>query len=51
MELHQIRAFVAVARVGNVTKASDVLCVTQPAVTGQIKALETAFTKVLGSRV
>lgn len=43
MELHQVRAFVAVARVGNVTKASDVLCVTQPAVTAQIKGLESSL--------
>ncbi len=40
MELHQVRAFVTVARVGNVTKAAEVLCLTQPAVTAQIKAFE-----------
>ena len=42
MELYWVRAFVTVARVGNVTKAADVLCLTQPAVTGQVKALESS---------
>ncbi|QPF71766.1 LysR family transcriptional regulator [Roseateles sp. DAIF2] len=50
MELHQIRAFVTVARVGNVTKAADVLCVTQPAVTGQIKGLESSLGVALFDR-
>lgn len=50
MELHQIRAFVAVARVGNVTKAAEVLCVTQPAVTAQIKGLESSLGVALFDR-
>lgn len=50
MELYQVRAFVTVARVGNVTKAADVLCVTQPAVTSQIKALEHSLGVVLFDR-
>lgn len=50
MELHQIRAFVTVARVGNVTKAAEVLCVTQPAVTAQIKGLELSLGVALFDR-
>lgn len=50
MELHQIRAFVSVARVGNVTKAAEVLCVTQPAVTAQIKGLEASLGVALFDR-
>lgn len=50
MELYQVRAFVTVARVGNVTRAADVLCVTQPAVTSQIKALEHGLGVVLFDR-
>lgn len=40
MELYQVRAFVTVARLGHLTKAAETLCVTQPAVTAQIKGLE-----------
>jgi len=40
LEIYQLRAFVAVARLGNVTRAAESLHVTQPAVTAQIKALE-----------
>ncbi|MCV2367724.1 LysR family transcriptional regulator [Roseateles oligotrophus] len=50
MELHQIRAFVAVARVANVTKAAEVLCLTQPAVTAQIKGLESSLGVALFDR-
>ncbi len=50
MELHQIKAFVTVARIGNLTKAAQVLCVTQPAVTAQIKALESSLGVALFER-
>ena len=40
MEIYQLRAFVTVAKMGHLTKAAEVLHLTQPAVTGQIKALE-----------
>ncbi len=40
MEIYQVRAFVTVAKLGNLTRAADHLHVTQPAVSAQIKALE-----------
>ncbi|MDB5935341.1 MAG: transcriptional regulator, LysR family [Massilia sp.] len=40
MDLHQLRAFIEVAREGNLTRASQVLCLSQPAVSTKIKALE-----------
>lgn len=50
MELYQVRAFVTVARLGHVTRAADALCVTQPAVTAQIKALEASLGVALFDR-
>jgi DNA-binding transcriptional LysR family regulator len=40
MEIYQLRTFVTVAKLGHITRAAETLHVTQPAVTGQIKALE-----------
>jgi DNA-binding transcriptional LysR family regulator len=40
MELYLLRTFVTVAEQGHLTKAATLLHVTQPAVSGQIKALE-----------
>src|SRR5690606_38323486 len=40
MNLAQLRTFVMVARVGNVTRAAAFLNLSQPAATGHIKALE-----------
>jgi DNA-binding transcriptional LysR family regulator len=40
MELYQLRTFAAVGELGNLTRASERLHLSQPAVSGQIKALE-----------
>jgi DNA-binding transcriptional LysR family regulator len=40
MELYQLRSFVAVAEAAHLTRASEKLHVSQPAVSAQIKALE-----------
>lgn len=43
MELYQLQTFVAVAREGNLTRAAERLFTSQPAVSAQIKALESEF--------
>ncbi len=50
MEIYQIRAFVTVARVGNLTRAAEALNLTQPAVTAQVKALEQSLGVALFDR-
>ncbi|MCB6181953.1 LysR family transcriptional regulator [Leeia sp. TBRC 13508] len=50
MELYQLRTFVAVAHHGHLTKASEALHLSQPAVTAQIKALEEELAVPLFSR-
>lgn len=40
MDILRIRSFVTVARLGNVTRASEALHLTQPAVTGHIRSIE-----------
>jgi DNA-binding transcriptional LysR family regulator len=43
MELNQLRAFVEIAKVGQLTRAAERLHVSQPALSGQLKALEEAL--------
>ncbi|HEY0136738.1 MAG TPA: LysR family transcriptional regulator [Nannocystis sp.] len=40
MDIHQLRTFVAVAREGSITRASELLHLSQPAVSAHIKAIE-----------
>ena len=40
MELHHLRTFVTVGRQGHLTRAAEQLCLSQPAVSAHIKALE-----------
>ena len=43
MELSQLRAFVEIAKVGQLTRAAERLHLSQPALSGQLKALEEAL--------
>lgn len=51
MDLTQLRAFIAVAREGNLTRAAAQLHVTQPAVSLQIKGLQESLNLQLFTRV
>ncbi|MBW1720635.1 MAG: LysR family transcriptional regulator [Deltaproteobacteria bacterium] len=43
INLNQLRAFYLAARERSITRAADILCITQPAVTMQVKSLEQAL--------
>ncbi|WP_112311136.1 LysR family transcriptional regulator [Pseudogemmobacter bohemicus] len=51
MEIHQLRSFVAVAREGSITRASERLCLSQPAVSAHIRAIEERLGLVLFHRL
>jgi DNA-binding transcriptional LysR family regulator len=50
MDLHQLKTFVVVAREGSITRASELLHLSQPAVSAHIKAIEDALDIVLFER-
>lgn len=50
MDIHQLRIFVAVARERSITRASELLHLSQPAVSAQIKAMEDALGLALFDR-
>jgi DNA-binding transcriptional LysR family regulator len=50
MELYQLRSFVAIAELGQLTRAAEKLHVSQPAVSAQLKALEDKLGLVLFER-
>jgi DNA-binding transcriptional LysR family regulator len=50
MEIYQLKTFVTVAREGSITRASDLLFLSQPAVSAHIKAMEDELGLVLFER-
>jgi DNA-binding transcriptional LysR family regulator len=50
MEIHQLKTFVTVAREGSITRASERLCLSQPAVSAHIKAIEDSLGLALFER-
>lgn len=50
MELYQLRTFVAVAEAGHLTRAAELLFLSQPAVSAHVKALEEELGVVLFTR-
>lgn len=49
-DFNGLRAFVATAKLGSLTKAAEELCITQPAVTSQLKKLQTQLDMILLQR-
>jgi len=51
MDLNKLQTFIVVAREGNLTRAAEILCLSQPAVSAHIKTLEEEFGLKLFERV
>lgn len=50
MDIHQLKTFIVVAREGSITRASELLHLSQPAVSAHIKAIEEALALTLFER-
>lgn len=50
MEIHQLRTYVTVAREGHLTRASELLNLSQPALSAHIKSLEDELGVILFER-
>ncbi|SHO59014.1 LysR family transcriptional regulator [Vibrio quintilis] len=50
MEIHQLKTFLAVAREGSITRASEQLYLSQPAVSAHVKAIEDTLGLILFER-
>jgi len=50
MELYQLRSFVVAAKMGHLTRAAEKLHLSQPAISAQIKALQSEFELALFER-
>ncbi|AJQ93464.1 LysR family transcriptional regulator [Gynuella sunshinyii] len=50
MEIHQLKTFMTVAREGSISRAAETLCLSQPAVSAHIKAIEDTFGLILFER-
>jgi DNA-binding transcriptional LysR family regulator len=50
VDIHQLRTFAVVAREGSITRASEILHLSQPAVSAHIKAIEDAVGLTLFER-
>ena len=51
MEIYQLRTFLAVARLGSLTRAAEQMHISQPAVSKQLKALEEELGALLFDRL
>ncbi|MCL2705981.1 MAG: LysR family transcriptional regulator [Spirochaetaceae bacterium] len=51
MNLYHLKTFFYTAKYGSYTKAADVLCITQPAVTRQIQELQSTYDLILFNKV
>ena len=51
MNLYHLKTFFYTAKCGSYTKAADILCITQPAVTRQIQELQSTYDLILFNKI